>query len=332
MGRFNLADHIKPAVRDIDTITNEVLAYKRQAGDPILALGQRLNEAKELLPHGEWLPWLEGAVGFSERAAQQYMRLAREYTNPQALADLGATKALMLLVLPPHEREEFIEVPHDVDGEEKTVQEMKTRELEAILKEREEAKAEAATAEQARQKMEQDMAMAKQLLQSAQEERDRALQDARANAQEAVRLEKELEALRNRPVDVAVEVDQEAIAAARKETEAAMQAKLDKAKAAKEQAEQARKAAEEAQASAKKELEQLRAQLTEQSASEAKRTAIAGNKDLSLFEMLLTQTQENLNKMSGIRLKLATHGDTETAEKLSKLLLALSEKVREAAK
>lgn len=36
------------------------------------------------------------------------MRLAREWTNRTALSDLGATKALTLLALPPEEREQFI--------------------------------------------------------------------------------------------------------------------------------------------------------------------------------------------------------------------------------
>ena len=136
-GKFNLSDHLQPAKRDIGVITDEVLALKRVAGDSLLALGQRLIEAKAVLPHGEWLPWLEGRVGFSERTAQQYMKLARTYTNPQALADLGATKALMLLALPDGERDEFIESPHAVGDGEKSVQEMSTRELEAAIRERE---------------------------------------------------------------------------------------------------------------------------------------------------------------------------------------------------
>ncbi len=45
-----------------------------------------------MLPHGEWLPWLTEQVEFSERTARNFMRLAREWTNRQALADLGAAK------------------------------------------------------------------------------------------------------------------------------------------------------------------------------------------------------------------------------------------------
>ena len=77
------------AVRDIHTITQEILDLKKLAGGAILDIGRRLMEAKEQLTHGEWLPWLNEQVEFSERTAQNFMRLAREWTNPQASADLS---------------------------------------------------------------------------------------------------------------------------------------------------------------------------------------------------------------------------------------------------
>ena len=63
--------------RDIDVITEEINFYKQQAGMAILEIGKRLVEAKDQLSHGEWLPWLEKKVEFSERSAQQYIRLWR---------------------------------------------------------------------------------------------------------------------------------------------------------------------------------------------------------------------------------------------------------------
>ena len=76
-------------MRSIETITAEILTMKQTAGDAILGIGQRLIEAKAMLPHGEWLPWLNEQVEFSERTARNFMRLAREWTNRQALADLS---------------------------------------------------------------------------------------------------------------------------------------------------------------------------------------------------------------------------------------------------
>ena len=58
------------AERGIETITEEILSYKRTAGESILEIGRRLKEAKALLSHGEWLPWLSEKVEFSETSAR----------------------------------------------------------------------------------------------------------------------------------------------------------------------------------------------------------------------------------------------------------------------
>lgn len=72
------------------------------------------------------------------------MRIAKEYRNPQLIADMGnsATKALLLLSLPAEEREEFVGEAHEIDGEEKTVADMTTKEMERLLKELEAERAE----------------------------------------------------------------------------------------------------------------------------------------------------------------------------------------------
>ena len=158
---------LEAQIRDIEVITCEILAAKRARGEAILTIGRGLIEAKALLSHGEWLSWLEERVEFSEKAAQRFMLLARKYSNPTALSDLGATKALMLLALPDDARDEFISGPHLVDGKGKTVIDMTSRELERAIKDRnaallqaEQAKADRAAAEQARVKMAADMALA----------------------------------------------------------------------------------------------------------------------------------------------------------------------------
>ena len=102
------------------------------------------HEAKLTLPHGAWGAWLQNEVEFSERTAQNFMRIAKEYRNPQLIADMGnsATKALLLLSLPAEEREEFVGEAHEIDGEEKTVAAMTTKEMERLLKELEAERAE----------------------------------------------------------------------------------------------------------------------------------------------------------------------------------------------
>ena len=305
--------------RDIETITGEILEAKRAGGEAILTIGRCLIEAKEQLPHGEWLPWLNERVEFSERTARNFMRLAREWSNRQALADLGAAKALTLLALPPEEREQFVEEHNVVD--------MTSRQLQQAIKERDEARAaaehaqaDAAAAEQARAKMADDMRLLNARLEGSREDRDQAIRDREKAIQDADRLEKELEELKNRPVDVAVEtvVDQKAIDKARAEAIAEMQAKLDVAKAAKSKAEEKRKAAEEALAAAREQLERLR--------KEEKRAELSADKDLAQFELLFGQAQETVNKMHGILLKVKSR-DEDAAGRLGKALRALAEAV-----
>ncbi len=310
--------------RDIEVITQEILDAKRRGGEAILTIGRCLTEAKQAIPHGEWLPWLNERVEFSERTAQNFMRLAREWSNPQALADLGAAKALTLLALPAEERESFIAENHVVGGEEKTVIDMTSRELEKAIRERKEAQeaaakaqAEASAAEQARAKMAEDMALLNARLSGAQEDREQA-------AQAVARLEAQLAELKEKPVEVAVEtvVDQAAIEKARAEAVAGMQAKLDQAREAKKRAEDKQKIAEEA-------LEQARLQLEEQ-AREEKKAALGADKDLAQFEVLFDQTKETVNRMHGILLKVRSR-DEDAAGRLSKALAALAEAVRRCA-
>lgn len=248
--------------RDIEVITREILDAKRRGGEAILTIGRCLTEAKQALPHGEWLPWLNERVELSERAAQRFMRLSREWSNPTALSDLGVTKALALLALPADERDQFIETHNVVD--------MSARQLEQAIKDRDEARkaaetaqAEASAAEQARAKMEEDMKLLNARLSGAQEDREQA-------AQAVARLEAQLAELKEKPVEVAVEtvVDPEAIEKARAEAVAEMQGKLDKAREAKKRAEDKQKIAEEA-------LEQARLQLEEQARMEKEKGDLA---------------------------------------------------------
>lgn len=323
ISRFAQASQAPASERNIEAITSEILRLKNDAGNAILGIGQRLLEAKAMLPHGEWLPWLTERVEFSERQAQRFMKLAQEWANPTALSDLGATKALALLALPPEERQKFLSENHIVDGEEKSVIDMTSRELEKAVKERDEAlhaaeaaRAAAETADQSRAKMEADMTALKKLHQAAQA----AEAQARENLAKA---QAELKALRERPVEVAVEVDQKALEEARREAVAQMQAKVDKAAEARKKAEEQRKKAEEELAVARQQLEAARQ--TERQA------VISGDKDLALFELLFSQGNEAVNKLHGLLLKVRGRGDMELAGKLQKALLALADVTRRCA-
>ena len=310
--------------RGIEAITQEILDAKRRGGEAILTIGRCLTEAKQTIPHGEWLPWLNERVEFSERTARNFMRLSREWSNRQALADLGAAKALTLLALPAEERESFIAENHVVGGEEKTVIDMTSRELERAIRERKEAQeaaakaqAEASAAEQARAKMAEDMKLLNARLSGAQEDREQA-------AQAVARLEAQLAELKEKPVEVAVEtvVDPKAIEKARAEAVAGMQDKLDKAREAKAKADERRKQAEASVEILKKSIDEME--------RKEKKAALGADKDLAQFEVLFDQTKETVNRMHGILLKVRSR-DEDAAGRLSKALAALAEAVRRCA-
>jgi hypothetical protein len=60
-----------------------------------IAAGGLLTEAKALVKHGEWLPWVAANFPGSERTAQLYMRLA---ANPQLVADLPTVREAVAML------------------------------------------------------------------------------------------------------------------------------------------------------------------------------------------------------------------------------------------
>ena len=105
-----------------------------------IKVGQRLKEAKELLPFGAWEPWLQDHVSYSISQAQRFMRLADVYEGQLAagdedMAELFASmlpsKALVLAQLAPAQRKEFVQ--------EHNTEEMSVREMKEAVKAKEEA-------------------------------------------------------------------------------------------------------------------------------------------------------------------------------------------------
>lgn len=313
--------------RDIDVITEEINFYKQQAGIAILEIGKRLVEAKAQLSHGEWLPWLEKKVEFSERSAQQYIRLWKEYGKSATVADLGVRKALVLLALPESEREGFAGETHEVNGEEKTVSDMTVKELEKAIAERNAAREEAALA-----KMDLDAARAH-------------AEDARHQVDELTaqlhELTAQLHELRSRPTEVAVQqVDatEEQLASAREEARAAaeaaladrekkLQTDLDRAKKALEKALDDRKAAETRAADAERERDgAVEAAQSFKAEAEAahKRAAAAADEGMTKFKVVFDQTVANVNTLAEL-----LRGLTDSQqEKLRRAMLALADQVR----
>ena len=246
MAAMELAQPAAAQERTIETITAEIITLKTDAGNAIIGIGQRLIEAKEMLPHGQWLPWLTDQVEFSERTAQDFMRLAREWSNPQTLADLGKAKALKLLLLPAAEREDFMEA-HDVPN-------MSTRELEQAIRERDAAIA-TAKAEQAKAAKANDELLSERL------EMNRFRESNGQLHEENKRLSEKIKELESRPIDVAVQVDEEAVERAKAEARAAAEAEWrEKVKAQQAALDEARDEAARALAKLRHETEQGKAE------------------------------------------------------------------------
>lgn len=191
------AEVIAAEIRSIDAQTREIVL--RSA----IEIGKRLNEAKELVAHGEWGPWLEANVQYSQSTANNFMRIADEYKDSQTLGNLSYSQAVALLGVPAEDREQFAA---DVGAEN-----LSTRELQQAIKEKKQLEKELKKIQQAAEKERQEReALAERVAQLQTEladariaddaEEAQKLQEALSYAQAKVKqLEKELRA---KPIDV----------------------------------------------------------------------------------------------------------------------------------
>lgn len=150
-------------IRSIEEITISAKLNMQDMINKAMQLGKDFSDAKELLGHGKFLPWLE-KLGVSSSTASNYMRVAREITPGSRMASLPYSKALALLAAPAEEREELAAQADDKSA----------AEIRKLIEERNRA-AEAANAETARA--------------------DQAEKDAKAFNQENAHLRTELQTL-----------------------------------------------------------------------------------------------------------------------------------------
>lgn len=243
-------------MRSPELIAAEINSIKSQTRKMVLynsiEIGRRLVEAKSLLEHGTWLDWLEKAVEYSERTAQNLMRIFEEYgadqltllednAKTQALADLSYTQAVALLAIPEDEREQFV-AEHDIDS-------MSTRELQQVIKERDQARKEREEAlhklenakqtaiekaeeakrlHEEKQKAESDFRLSDKVLREAQadlkmlqdtlkKERDESKKDAKDFEKKIFDLRKQLESAQKTGTDEEIDQLKESLEEAEKE-------------------------------------------------------------------------------------------------------------------
>jgi hypothetical protein len=96
-GDVGSSNRLPVLAAEIREANEACIGAARTAVERAREAGVRLIEAKELLSHGQWLPWLE-STGVAPRTAQDYMRLARIAPLKYAtVAHLGIRAALKVI-------------------------------------------------------------------------------------------------------------------------------------------------------------------------------------------------------------------------------------------
>lgn len=294
-----------------------------------IEIGRRLTEAKEMLEHGQWLAYLKEQTEFSRSSAGRLMTLYKKYgaaqtslfgaeANYPTLNNLSISNALRLLAVPEDEREEFA-AEHDVEH-------MSARELDELIKQRDEAEQRAARAEEQVQQAADGAAKADEQYQKAKQELH-LLREKLGNAEaQKAAAEKELFELRERPVEVAVEVDEKAVAEAvtlaRAKNDAEWAEKMAKVK---NELSEAGLKAEKLKAKIKKAEERAEEKAAE--LERLKKSQTLNDPNTAVFKQIFEQVQEDFNKLHGSLLKVRA-SDPDTAEKLTAAVRALVDKMQ----
>ncbi|MDD7538120.1 MAG: DUF3102 domain-containing protein [Oscillospiraceae bacterium] len=228
-------------VRSIDTVTAEIVMIRENAKkvffDAVIQIGTRLEEAKSLVPQGEWLNYLENCLGYKPSTAQNYMKIAREMGSGQVGLDgktagelfgrLGYSQLLPLIGVSAEERQEIAE-NNELEG-------MSAREVKKLVDDYKKAQAAAEHADQ--RAMDANRALEK--AEKRREEAEQAEADAEAARKAAedrageleVRVEELLRAAKEQPIEAACEVlpSEEEVARIRAEVQTELAGKLEEA-------------------------------------------------------------------------------------------------------
>lgn len=320
----------------------EIITFDRQAKITAVScaieIGERLLEAKDLVPHGEWGKWLKENVNYSQSTANNFMRLYKEYgnnqgslfttvANSQAIMNLDVSKALALTVLPPEEREEFV-AEHDVE-------QMSTRDLKEALQENKELKrkleekdkqvketsAQLDTAIAERQKMQerlnetvnQNAGYEKSLqvkidaAKKLEQEKKAAEEKRRESEQKVQQLQRQIDALKEQKSQPDQQMIGQLRAEAEKQAQQQFQEQIEKLTQEKERAEQKAQQAEE------------RNRQLESKASSVQ------SKELIVFDEKFKAFQDNYNQLNSLIAKMEDATAGKVREAVKKLLGVMTE-------
>ena len=199
-------DRLVSEIRMITEQTKQVVLFNS------IEIGRRLTEAKAMVKHGTWGTWLKERVDYSQRTANNFMKIYQEYgrnglaEKSQALANLSYTQALALIDLPEEERARFAEERKAGEMALRKLQEEVRQEKEKVtavkeLANRNAAEAEAKFADELKQK---DTQMAKLTAEKAKVAAQIEVLEKRAAEAEKSNQKRQKEAIENRELTGAI--------------------------------------------------------------------------------------------------------------------------------
>lgn len=291
-----LVEKKSPAV-----LAAEIRALTASMLSTIVEIGRRMCQAKEILPHGQFGEWVKNETGYSQSTANNFMRLFQEYgaaqeslfgaeVKSQTFGNLPYSKALALLAVPAEDREEFAREHH--------VEDMSTRELKQAIKERDELR--------------------------------RQLTEERAAAEGASLrisdLEEKLEALKNAPVELAIQTAdpeevQRAVEEALRQAGEAHKAEMD---ALEQEAKKAEKEREKLQNQLKKALQKAEAAPASADDGAVQREVERLKKELAMADPVVAEFKGLFEQASGLVAKLLGLADRAPKDKRKNLRDALA--------
>ena len=312
-----MSGEIMAVGRSADSIAMEIKVIVRQAHRVVcsaaIEIGERLIEAKKLVPHGEWEEYVSVRCGFKPRTAQAYMQVAADREKAQTFADLEFSKVLLLLAMPEGQAE-ALTAEHDPQS--MTVRDLK-RQI-AEYKDRLEKAADAGAAQQ------QQLLLATEENGALKQQLDGIDADYQAQLdtvdRENDQLRADLEAAKNRPAEISNEdaekLRAEGAAKAHAEHAEQEQALAEDVRRLKMELQSTADAAGKASAEKDERIRELERQLSA--------AAPGTNADLMKNEVLtvLAEVQAALNKMHGCYLK-----SQSGAPKLAGAIKAQAEKL-----
>jgi Protein of unknown function (DUF3102) len=100
----------------LEILADTINSLRKRVAEDLVEIGFRLTEAKALVGHGGWLPWLERSFGWTERTAQRYMSVYELMTKYDIMSDLDLPMTTLVQLAAPSTPPEAIETVIDRTG------------------------------------------------------------------------------------------------------------------------------------------------------------------------------------------------------------------------